>query len=74
MYKSLRDEHPDLFDELKKIIDGEDTTVEAELSEMTAEERLLLEAEVDLDEAEDENDGPAPLADVVPAEAVVIAA
>ena len=74
MYKSLRDEHPDLFDELKKIIDGEDTTVEAELSEMTAEERLLLEAEVDLDEAEDENDGPAPLANVVPAEAVVIAA
>ena len=56
MYKTLRDERPDLFDEIKKTIDGEDTTIEAELSEMTDEERLLLEAEVDMDENDDEED------------------
>ena len=59
MYKTLRDERQDLFDEIKKTIDGEDTTIEAEISEMTDEERLLMEAEVDMDETDD-GDEPEP--------------
>ena len=61
MYKTLRDERRDLFDEIKKIIDGEDTTIAAEISEMTEEERLLMESEVDMDETEDEEETGAPL-------------